>query len=131
MSESTHEKASVAALGLAAIAIVISACSSFDLTAPSSGAESVQRQALQTCEHEQTGTLELRNDSKEPRDFVVDGTSTGYLAGGFNTFVGVKVGDHKVDVFGISPTTGARKLYQCVKVTVTTCEMHVFTHVDK
>jgi hypothetical protein len=123
------EKAFVASLGLATAAI-FSACSGFNLTAPSSGAESVQRQALQTCEHEQTGMLDLRNTSKEPRDFVVDGSSVGYLASGFNTFVGVKVGDHKVDVFGISPT-GDRKLYQCVKVTVATCEMHVFTHVDK
>jgi hypothetical protein len=130
MAETTRQKASVAGLGLAAIAMIFSACSNFGLTAPSSGAESVQRQALQTCEHEQTGTLELRNDSKEPRDFVVDGSSVGHLASGFNTFVGVKVGDHKVDVFGTSPATGTRKLYQCVKVTVTTCEMHVFTHID-
>jgi hypothetical protein len=131
MAERRSEKAIVAGLGIAALAIMFSACSGLSLTAPSSGAESVQRQALQTCEHEQTGTLELRNNSKEPRDFVVDGSSVGYLASGFNTFVGVKIGDHKVDVFGISPTTGDRKLYQCVNVTVTRCEMHVFTHVDK
>jgi hypothetical protein len=131
MAEIRNVKAAVAGLGIAAFAITFSGCSGFNLTAPSSGAESVQRQALQTCEHEETGTLELRNNSKEPRDFVVDGSSVGYLASGFNTFVGLKVGDHKVDVFGISPTTGDRKLYQCVKVTVTTCEMHVFTHVDK
>jgi hypothetical protein len=130
MAERRSEKAIVAGLGIAALAITFSACSGLNLTAPS-GAESVQRQALQTCEHEQSGTLELRNNSKEPRDFVVDGSSVGYLASGFNTFVGVKTGDHKVDVFGISPTTGDRKLYQCVKLTVTTCEMHVFTHVDK
>jgi hypothetical protein len=130
MVEARSVKATVAVLGVAVFASTFSACSNFNLTAPSSGAESVQRQALQTCEHEQTGTLELRNNSKEARDFVVDGSSVGYLASGFNTFVGVKIGDHKVDVFGTSPT-GDRKLYQCVKVTVTTCEMHVFTHVDK
>src|SRR5262245_45389330 len=131
MVERGSVKATVAGLAIALIAITFSGCSGFNLTAHSSSAESIQRQALQTCEHEQTGTLELRNNSTELRDFVVDGSSVGYLAGGFNAFVGVKAGDHKVDVFGVSPTTGDRKLYQCEKVTVTTCEMHVFTHVDK
>ena len=64
MAETRSVKATVAGLGMAAFAITFSGCSGFNLTAPSSGAESVQRQALQTCEHEQTGTLELRNNAR-------------------------------------------------------------------